>query len=208
MRSIRILTFVCCFLVLICPAIAAPTGYYRQPALHGDTLVFVAEGDLWKVSVDGGMAARLTTHAEGEFEPAISPDGKTVAFTARYEGPREIYTMPLEGGLPTRRTFGPGPASVSGWTSDGRLLYSTTAFSTLPNWQLATLDVSRDDISGSSELVPLAQAADGLLRRRRADVVLHPAPVSGQPDQALQGRDGAEHLEDRRGRPGGRAADR
>ena len=28
-------------------------GYYRQPALHGDTVVFYAESDLWKVPLDG-----------------------------------------------------------------------------------------------------------------------------------------------------------
>jgi tricorn protease-like protein len=30
---------------------AAPQGYYRYPALHGDTIAFVAEGDVWTVGV-------------------------------------------------------------------------------------------------------------------------------------------------------------
>ena len=82
-------------------------GYYRQPALHGDTLVFCAEGDLWTVPASGGTAQRLTTHPGVENHPVVSPDGRTVAFTARYEGPAEVYTMPLDGrrarrGGPTR----------------------------------------------------------------------------------------------------------
>ena len=34
-------------------------GYYRDPAIHGDTIIFTAEGDLWTVNVKGGAAAYL-----------------------------------------------------------------------------------------------------------------------------------------------------
>ena len=80
---------------LLTPAARAEgvLGYYREPALHGSTLVFVAEGDLWVVPLEGGTARRLTSHPGEEASPAISPDGRTVAFTAEYEGPREVYTM-------------------------------------------------------------------------------------------------------------------
>ncbi|HWH79973.1 MAG TPA: hypothetical protein VNT76_21475, partial [Candidatus Binatus sp.] len=90
----------------------APQGYYRFPAIHANTIVFTAEGDLWRVSVQGGMAQRLTSHTGTESRAAFSPDGKTLAFSAEYEGPTEVYTMPLEGGLPTRRTFEGRSAAV------------------------------------------------------------------------------------------------
>ncbi|MFT3686462.1 MAG: hypothetical protein QM783_16330 [Phycisphaerales bacterium] len=95
------------------PIAATTNGYYRQPAIHGDTIAFVAEGDIWTVPVSGGRATRLTTHPGPESQPAISPDGKTIAFLANYEdggaGAREngeVYTMPIAGGLPVRRTWG------------------------------------------------------------------------------------------------------
>ena len=43
-------------------------GYYRFPAIHGDTIVLTAEGDLWRVGVNGGVAQRLTTHPAEENE--------------------------------------------------------------------------------------------------------------------------------------------
>jgi tricorn protease len=147
--------------VLAVPAAAEPVGYYRQPALHGDALVFVAEGDLWKVAAEGGVARRLTSHPSDESQPAISPDGRTVAFSGHYEGTGEVYTMPLAGGRPTRRTYGADGVAICGWTADGRVLYSTATHSTLPNSQLVALDVRRDEAAGLPELLPLAQAADG-----------------------------------------------
>lgn len=135
-------------------------GYYRYPALHGDTLVFAAEGDLWRVDRRGGVASRLTTHPAEESNPAISPDGRTLAFSAAYEGPTEVYTMPIDGGLPVRRTFEgaeKGGALVAGWTPDGEILYATTEASGLPSTQLARLDPA----TGRRALIPLAQASEG-----------------------------------------------
>jgi len=140
---------------------AAPVGYYRQPALHGDTIVFVAEGDLWRVGVDGGTARRLTSHPGNEGTPAISPDGKTVAFVGHYEGPAEVYTMPLEGGLPVRRTYGAAPRAVVGWTPAGEVLFSSSLRSTLPDRQVLVLHLDRPGAVGGFEPLPLAQAADG-----------------------------------------------
>src|SRR5437867_1928367 len=41
-------------------------GYYRSPAIHGQTIVFTAEGDLWQVGIEGGTARRLTSHPGSE----------------------------------------------------------------------------------------------------------------------------------------------
>jgi len=143
------------------PAAAGPRGYYREPAVHGDTIVFVAEGDLWKAPLAGGTATRLTSHPGSEGSPAISPDGRTVAFTASYEGPTEVYVMPIDGGRPVRLTWSAARGTtVSGWTPDGRVLIRTSAYSTLPNAQLLRVDPAAGR-SQAGDLLPLAQAADG-----------------------------------------------
>jgi tricorn protease len=136
---------------------SAPRGYFRYPAIHGQTIVFAAEGDLWKTGSQGGTAQRLTTHPAEEYQPAISRDGKTLAFCASYEGPREVYSMPIAGGTPKRHTFHEGDVDVVGWTPDGRILYSTSRYSTLPNDQLVALDPN----SNTTTLIPLAQASQG-----------------------------------------------
>ncbi len=132
-------------------------GYYRQPAIYGETIVFVAEGDLWKVGTGGGVAQRLTTHPGLECQPAISPDGKMLAFAARYEGVNDIFVMPVGGGLPTRLTYFGRRAEVAGWSPAGEILCVTLNYSTLPNRQLIKIDPS----SQQHTLLPLSQAAQG-----------------------------------------------
>ncbi|MBN2620302.1 PD40 domain-containing protein, partial [candidate division WOR-3 bacterium] len=79
-------------------------GYYRFPSIYKDTVVFVSEDDLWKVSLHGGTAARLTSNLSQITHPVISPDGKYIAFTGSDEGHPEVYIMPLRGGTPQRLT--------------------------------------------------------------------------------------------------------
>ena len=128
-------------------------GYYRFPAIHGDTVIFTAEGDLWSVSAEGGVAHRLTSDPGMEDNAAISPDGKMVAFSGQYEGPTDAYVMPIEGGIPKRLTWD-GDAVVEGWTPDGKVLVRTSRYAMLPGPQLITVA-----LDGSHELLPLATAA-------------------------------------------------
>jgi tricorn protease len=141
-------------------ASAQEKGYYRTPALHQNTVLFTAEGDLWKYDLaTGATASRLTTHPGMETSPAISPDGKQVAFIGNYEGSPEVYVMNINGGIPKRLTYDYGDwyIDVVGWTPGGRVLYRTTRFSQLPSPQLASIDPQ----SLQAAPLPLWQASHG-----------------------------------------------
>ena len=112
---------------------------------------------MWRVGTDGGVAQRLTTHPSEESRAAFAPDGKTLAYSAAYEGPTEVYTLPLEGGTPVRQTYDGGAAFVAGWTPGGEILYATRRYSGLPNTQLVRVHPA----TGTRSPVPLAQASDG-----------------------------------------------
>lgn len=106
----------------------ADKGYYRQPALHGDTIVFVCETDLWSVPVAGGLARRLTAHQVDASWPQFSLDGKLLAYSAMEEGASEVYVMPADGGTAKRLTFHGGASYVVGFSRDGaEVLYATVA---------------------------------------------------------------------------------
>ncbi|WP_224490303.1 S41 family peptidase [Robertkochia flava] len=131
-------------------------GYYRFPTLHENTIIFSAEGDLWKVSDQGGQAIRLTTHHESEAYPVISPDGTQLVFTASYEGPEELYMMPLSGGVPVRLTYENEGAVPTSWINNEEVLYHTTAYATLPDLQV----VKHNTKTHTESLIPLAQASE------------------------------------------------
>jgi tricorn protease len=133
-------------------------GYYRSPALHGGTLVFASEGDLWSVPVEGGTARRLTSHPTEETDPHISPDGRWLAFTGRYAGSADVYLMPLEGGPVRRLTWESGAAQVQGWTPEGEVLYATNG-SVGPTWTWHLKVVDPETLERRD--IPLADARQG-----------------------------------------------
>ncbi len=141
-RTLRSLPVPLAFLLSILAAtLAAAAGaeggppearLLRFPDIHGDFVVFVYAGDIWRAPVSGGPALRLTSHEGLELFPKISPDGMWIAFCAEYTGSRQVYVMPSWGGEPRQLTFytdvGPMPPRggwddwVLGWTRDGKIL--------------------------------------------------------------------------------------
>ena len=98
----------------------------RQPTVSRDHLAFVYGGDVWVSSRDGANPMRLTSHPADEFAPAFSPDGKWIAFSARYDGNTDVYVIGVGGGQPKRLTWHAGVDTVNGWSVDGkRVLFAS-----------------------------------------------------------------------------------
>jgi len=163
-------------------AAAAPAGYYRFPAVHGDMVVFTAEGDLWRVPLSGGTAQRLTTHPGAETRAGFSPDGKWLAFSAEYEGPAELYVMPADGGQPRRLTWETAEPAFVSWTPDGRVLCATRLTAGLPDLRL--LEYSLD---GAVRTVPLAQAAEGAWNAEGTSLIFTRFRFQGSHTKRYQG---------------------
>jgi Tol biopolymer transport system component len=71
---------------------------------------------------------RLTDFSGLEEFPALSPDGKWVAFTARVEGYRQIFVRLLAGGSPLPITSGPSDHDAPRWSPDSSsLIYFSPA---------------------------------------------------------------------------------
>ncbi len=108
----------------------SPTRLLRFPDIHNDRVVFVYGGDIYTAPLVGGTASRLTSHAGQELYPKFSPDGSQIAFSAEYNGTRQVFVMPAAGGEPRQLTWyndvGPMPPRggtdnrVLDWTPDGR----------------------------------------------------------------------------------------
>lgn len=101
-------------------------GYYRSPTLWDNKVVFVADDDLWQVSLEGGKAERMTSNTGEANDPAFSPDGQWIAFTGTYEGHGEVYLMPAEGGEVERLTHISEGSSVVGWKNENEIVFSST----------------------------------------------------------------------------------
>lgn len=155
----RFLTLALVLLFLISSHVrASGQGYYRYPSVHNDTVVFSAEGDLWKTTLAGGVATRLTTNHGREVFPAISPDGKHIVFLAEYDGPVNLYLMPIAGGSPERLTYSEGFIIPRGWTRDHQVLYATNERSAFDSdFQLVKIHPE----TRKQSWLPLSQAYEG-----------------------------------------------
>ena len=71
-----------------------PAAYLRFPHLHGESVAFAAEDDVWLAPLGGGRAWRVSADNVPVSRPRISPDGSTVAWTSTRDGAPEVHVAP------------------------------------------------------------------------------------------------------------------
>jgi TolB protein len=64
----------------------------------GDVVNGKGDYELYRVPRQGGVPVNLTNTTRDEFSPAVSPDGKRIAFVSNFMGNIDLFTMPVSGG--------------------------------------------------------------------------------------------------------------
>jgi tricorn protease len=129
----------------------------QGPTLSRTEIVFGYGGYLWSVPREGGAARQLTTGGH-ESDPVFSPDGNWIAFSANYDGNRDVYVIPAAGGEPKRLTWHPGQDGALGWTPDGKrvlFLSDRDAYADMTRMYTVPLE------GGVAEVLPMWRAFEG-----------------------------------------------
>ncbi len=111
-------------------------GEDRDPTAAGGTVVFVSGRDgnaeLYSVPAAGGGERRLTSTANAEGEPALSRDGRRLAFTREVGGLPKLWVSAADGSGAERAAamlgFGGSVEAAPSWAPDGgRLAFMSTS---------------------------------------------------------------------------------
>ncbi|MSR28949.1 MAG: peptidase S41 [Phycisphaerales bacterium] len=133
MRLERSLVILCFAAVASSMADTPPAAsMLRYPDISNDRIVFSYANALWSVARRGGTAQPVADPPGAESFARFSPDGQSIAFLGNYEGDRDIYTTPVDGGIPVRVTHNPATELPAEWLNDGRILFSASGMGTYP----------------------------------------------------------------------------
>lgn len=90
----------------------------------GHMIAFVREGDVFAIRADGSGEKRLTSGAELDSRPLVSPTGRFVLFERRTSAgaPRDLMTVSINGGTPRPVAASAGDEHEASFSPDGRTI--------------------------------------------------------------------------------------
>ena len=107
---------------------------------------------LWRVSPAGGAPRVFHEQLFPQHDPAISPDGRSIAFVrpgrsggTRGRGNFDVFVVSTLGGAPTRVTSSPQNEESPRWSPDGRFVVVTDAGFETSHVYVATTGADRDE---------------------------------------------------------------
>jgi eukaryotic-like serine/threonine-protein kinase len=147
------------------PARQVSTGNDRQdrePDLSPDgrTLVYASLGALPGIYIAGLDASNARRLAESGSRPRFSPDGRHVAWYARYgwqpngvQPASAIYVAPAGGGAPKRLAASFPHAQAPVWVDDAHLLFDGVGANGVPDWYVTPLDGGEPAPTGVTQVL-------------------------------------------------------
>ena len=101
------------------PTVTARLIRYPSISPDGKRVAFTAFNRIYVKDLSGGKPTRLTASEDGEFMPAWSPDGNTIAYVTWTRLGGHIYSIPASGGQAKKLTTSPAFYSYPTFSPDG-----------------------------------------------------------------------------------------
>lgn len=124
------------------------TALHASASADGRRIALDLAGRIWILDRKPREARALTAGTQVASRPALSPDGRLVAFEFADRGRRQIAVVPVAGGLPRQVSFGDFDHRAPSWHPDGkRLLLSSDRGGSEDIWALDLTSLDLEQLS-------------------------------------------------------------